>query len=94
MAYVHVQMSMIKQPFSTSSISNVWGRGRRISMLTLGFIQLYFIDQAHDKLEEGRKQVETQDTVQLSREVSFSLCRENIFSCNVFTMYMPKIRFR
>ena len=34
-------------------------------------IFLYFPDKAHDKLEEGRQQVETQDSVQLSKEVRF-----------------------
>ena len=33
----------------------------------------FCINQAHDKLEEGRKQVETQDTVQLAKEVRFLL---------------------
>ena len=33
----------------------------------------FCINQAHDKLEEGRKQVETQDTVQLAKEVRLLL---------------------
>ena len=45
-----------------------------ISILTYNMnLSGFCINQAHDKLEEGRKQVETQDTVQLAKEVRFLL---------------------
>ncbi|XP_015757135.1 PREDICTED: MAGUK p55 subfamily member 2-like [Acropora digitifera] len=39
----------------------------------LGDASVLKLVRAHDKLEEGRKQVETQDTVQLAKEVRFLL---------------------
>ena len=46
-----------------------FGSSGLLQMSFLKCVSDFYFNQAHDKLEEGRKQVETQDSVKLAKEV-------------------------